>query len=107
MHEQDLKKRTRTNLYNARPARPDNAHKTLDAAVAAAYGWADFFRKPLRPPGDPGQFARKRRSCLRNLFELVQGRRRRPARFLADSYDGLIGVEVDLPIVVGVGVGAY
>jgi type II restriction/modification system DNA methylase subunit YeeA len=41
-HEADLKKRTLTNLYNARPAWLDNAHKQLDAAVAAAYGWADY-----------------------------------------------------------------
>ena len=34
-----LKKRTLTNLYNERPAWLDNAHKALDAAVAAAYGW--------------------------------------------------------------------
>ncbi|MEA3644050.1 MAG: hypothetical protein VBE63_29625, partial [Lamprobacter sp.] len=40
-HEKELKKRTLTNLYNARPAWLDNAHKTLDAAVAAAYGWDD------------------------------------------------------------------
>jgi len=38
-HEADLKKRTLTNLYNARPAWLDNAHKALDKAVAAAYGW--------------------------------------------------------------------
>ena len=41
-HEADLKKRTLTNLYNARPAWLDNAHQALDAAVAAAYGWADY-----------------------------------------------------------------
>jgi hypothetical protein len=35
----DLKKRTFTNLYNERPAWLDLAHKKLDAAVAAAYGW--------------------------------------------------------------------
>jgi hypothetical protein len=35
-----LKKRTLTNLYNERPAWLDLAHKRLDAAVAAAYGWA-------------------------------------------------------------------
>lgn len=35
----DLKKRTLTNLYNARPTWLDNLHKKLDAAVAAAYGW--------------------------------------------------------------------
>ena len=34
-----LKKRTPTNLYNERPAWLDNAHRELDAAVAAAYGW--------------------------------------------------------------------
>src|SRR5439155_25322555 len=37
-----LKKRTLTNLYNERPAWLDHAHKKLDAAVAAAYGWNDF-----------------------------------------------------------------
>lgn len=41
-HEADLKKRTLTNLYNQRPAWLDNAHKTLDAAVAKAYGWNDY-----------------------------------------------------------------
>ena len=35
----DLKKRTLTNLYNQRPTWLDNAHKALDAAVFAAYGW--------------------------------------------------------------------
>ena len=34
-----LKKRTLTNLYNERPAWLDLAHKKLDAAVFAAYGW--------------------------------------------------------------------
>ena len=33
-----LKTRTLTNLYNARPAWLDNAHRDLDAAVAVAYG---------------------------------------------------------------------
>ncbi len=41
-HEADLKKRTLTNLYNARPAWLDLAHKQLDQAVAAAYGWPDY-----------------------------------------------------------------
>ena len=35
----ELKKRTLTNLYNQRPAWLVNAHRTLDEAVAAAYGW--------------------------------------------------------------------
>ena len=37
--EADLKRLTLTNLYNARPAWLDNAHKSLDGAVFAAYGW--------------------------------------------------------------------
>ena len=38
--EKELKKRTLTNLYNARPQWIDDAHVALDAAVAAAYGWS-------------------------------------------------------------------
>ena len=34
-----LKKRTLTNLYNARPQWLADAHAVLDAAVATAYGW--------------------------------------------------------------------
>ena len=33
------KKRTLTNLYNQRPTWLDLAHKKLDEAVFAAYGW--------------------------------------------------------------------
>jgi hypothetical protein len=44
--EADLKKRTLTNLYNAKLAGKaawlDLAHKQLDQAVATAYGWADY-----------------------------------------------------------------
>ena len=39
-----LKKRTLTNLYNARPAWLDHAHKALGEAVAEAYGWVDDWR---------------------------------------------------------------
>ena len=35
----ELKKRTLTNLYNARPQWLSDAHEALDSAVAAAYGW--------------------------------------------------------------------
>ena len=35
----ELKARTLTNLYNQRPAWLAAAHRTLDGAVAAAYGW--------------------------------------------------------------------
>lgn len=37
-----LAKRTLTNLYNERPAWLDHAHRKLDAAVFAAYGWQDL-----------------------------------------------------------------
>jgi type II restriction/modification system DNA methylase subunit YeeA len=37
--EADLKKRTLTNLYNQRPTWLDLAHRRLDEAVFAAYGW--------------------------------------------------------------------
>ena len=36
----ELKKRTLTNLYNARPTWLNNAHRVLDEAVAASYGWS-------------------------------------------------------------------
>ena len=39
--EAERKKRTLTNLYNARPTWLDLAHKKLDLAVFAAYGWPD------------------------------------------------------------------
>ena len=35
----ELKSRTLTNLYNARPQWLADAHEGVDAAVAAAYGW--------------------------------------------------------------------
>ncbi len=54
-----LKKRTLTNLYNARPAWLDTAHKTLDKAVAAAYGWPDDLTEE---------------QIIENLFELNQQR---------------------------------
>jgi type II restriction/modification system DNA methylase subunit YeeA len=39
--EAELKKRTLTNLYNARPQWLRNAHAALDRAVWDAYGWDD------------------------------------------------------------------
>jgi type II restriction/modification system DNA methylase subunit YeeA len=60
-HAADLKKRTLTNLYNARPAWLDNLHRSLDEAVAAAYGWP-------WPLSDD--------DILRRLFELNQERAR-------------------------------
>ena len=51
-----LKKRTLTNLYNARPQWLADAHAQLDAAVAAAYGW----------PGDISDDAALRELLARN-----------------------------------------
>lgn len=39
--DRELKKRTLTNLYNERPTWLANAHRALDEAVLAAYGWDD------------------------------------------------------------------
>ncbi|MES2226950.1 MAG: DNA methyltransferase [Pseudomonadota bacterium] len=49
-HAADLAQRTLTKLYNRRPAWLDDAHRVLDAAVAAAYGWADY--TPQMPDDD-------------------------------------------------------
>ena len=35
----EVEKRTLTNLHNQRPTWLDNAHRRLDEAVFAAYGW--------------------------------------------------------------------
>ena len=37
----ELKKRTSTNLYNAKPIWLQNAHAALDRAVWSAYGWSE------------------------------------------------------------------
>lgn len=42
LSDAELKKRTLTNLYNQRPTWLDLAHKKLDKAVLAAYGWSDL-----------------------------------------------------------------
>lgn len=41
-YEAALKKKTLTNLYNARPTWLSMAHDDIDKAVAAAYGWTDY-----------------------------------------------------------------
>lgn len=62
-----LKKRTLTNLYNARPAWLDHAHHALDEAVADAYGWGDDFRSGALTDDE----------ILARLFALNQERARR------------------------------
>lgn len=60
----ELAKRTLTNLYNARPAWLDHAHRALDEAVADAYGWGDDFRAGLLTDDE----------ILARLFALNQAR---------------------------------
>jgi len=62
---QDLAKLTLTNLYNKRPAWLQNAHRKLDEAVLAAYGW------PAAITDD---------ELLRRLLELNQTRAAQPVQ---------------------------
>ncbi len=41
-HETELKQRTLTKLYNARPAWLAHVHRELDGYAADAYGWTDY-----------------------------------------------------------------
>ena len=59
-----LGKRTLTNLYNARPAWLDHAHRALDEAVAEAYGWGGDWRAGLLTDDE----------ILARLFRLNQAR---------------------------------
>ncbi|MDP3960470.1 MAG: hypothetical protein Q8Q26_10525 [Pseudorhodobacter sp.] len=65
-----LKKRTLTNLYNARPAWLAHAHAALDEAVAEAYGWGDDERAGLMTDDE----------ILARLFVLNQQRAATQAR---------------------------
>lgn len=60
----ELKKRTLTNLYNARPQWLTNAHAALDEAVAEAYGWGDDWRAGMLTDDE----------ILARLFRLNQDR---------------------------------
>ena len=64
-HDADLKKRTLTNLYNARPAWLAMAHERLDQAVAAAYGWEDY------TPDMPDEEILKRLMRLNNARKIT------------------------------------
>ncbi|WP_278923700.1 class I SAM-dependent DNA methyltransferase [Pseudophaeobacter profundi] len=71
----ELKKRTLTNLYNTRPAWLDNAHKTLDEAVAEAYGWGYDWRD--------GKLSED--EILSRLFQLNQERAKAEAKAAAKA----------------------
>ncbi len=84
----ELKKRTLTNLYNARPAWLDNIHRELDEAVAAAYGWPtdladdeilkrlldlNLARAAANPSPRPSPAGRGRTAITRNPFPTGEG----------------------------------
>ena len=72
--EAELKKRTLTNLYNARPTWLENAHERLDEAVFAAYGW---------PPDISDE------EILKNLLALnLERSERAPPRNWSEDRDG-------------------
>ena len=71
----ELKKRTLTNLYNARPAWLDHAHNALDEAVAEAYGWGDDWRD--------GKLSED--EILSRLFQLNQERAQAEAKAAAQA----------------------
>ena len=64
-HDKDLAECTLTKLYNHRPAWLAAAHHTLDMAVAAAYGWADY-------SGDMGDDELLKRLLALNLARAAQ-----------------------------------
>ena len=70
----ELKKRTLTNLYNARPAWLEHAHRALDEAVANAYGWDDLFKDKASPDALPEWIDGAEDEILARLFRLNQER---------------------------------
>ncbi|NQW50222.1 MAG: class I SAM-dependent DNA methyltransferase, partial [Rhodospirillales bacterium] len=72
---EQLKKRTLTNLYNERPTWLAHAHRDLDRAVAAAYGWPEVLADRAQPE-NPDAADRKaaEEEILKRLFDLNQER---------------------------------
>lgn len=72
---EQLKKRTLTNLYNERQTWLAHAHRDLDRAVAAAYGWPETLADRAQPE-NPDAVDRKaaEEEILKRLFELNQER---------------------------------
>jgi hypothetical protein len=73
--QEQLTKRTPTNLYNERPTWLANAHHDLDRAVAAAYGWPETLADRAQPESpDAADRTAAEEEILRRLFELNQKR---------------------------------
>ena len=77
-----LRKRTLTNLYNARPQWLANAHTALDAAVAAAYSLALRHERQRRP--SRATESQRRRSPSGGLRSGLQTRQR--GRFRSSTH---------------------
>ena len=77
-----LKARTLTNLYNQRPTWLALAHRKLDDAVFAAYGWdpAHVRRRPPRVPPRPQPRPRRRGNATMNPRKALERVLRRLAR---------------------------
>lgn len=72
---EQLKKRTLTNLYNERPRWLSDAHRDLDRAVAAAYGWPEMLADRAQPDNlDKADRAAAEEEILGRLFDLNQQR---------------------------------
>jgi len=70
-----LKKRTLTNLYNERPTWLAHAHRDLDRAVAAAYGWPEALADRAQPENtDAADRKAAEEEILKRLFDLNQER---------------------------------
>lgn len=72
---EQLKKRSLTNLYNERPTWLAHAHRDLDRAVVAAYGWPEALADRVQPE-NPDASDRKaaEEEILKRLFDLNQER---------------------------------
>jgi len=73
--EASLKERTLTRLYNERPTWLALAHRDLDRAIAAAYGWDETLADRAQPE-NPDTADRKaaEEEILAKLFALNQER---------------------------------
>lgn len=73
--DDELRKRTLTNLYNQRPTWLADIHRDLDRAVAAAYGWPEALADRAQPE-NPDAADRKAAEdeILKRLFDLNQER---------------------------------
>ncbi len=72
---EQLKKRTLTNLYNQRPTWLAHAHRDLDRAVVAAYGWPETLADRAQPENpDTGDRKAAEEEILKCLFDLNQER---------------------------------